>query len=95
MKNVILGADNELKVYLIPEFIAESFSRYFTDFSKNWKTLQMHPQDGFGFDETDFIEYLNDKICGDEKCVFVETLGWEYNPKKWPSKYKKCPHFYF
>ena len=97
MKNVILSADNELKVYRVPDFVAESFNQLCMDFSMNRKTLQIHLHDefGYGFDETDFVEYLNEKICKYEKCVFVEELGWDYNRKKWPGKYKKCPHFNF
>ncbi len=93
MKHVILSADNELKVWLVPDAVAESLGTLCSDFSRNWKTLQVRPRDGF--DETDFIEYLNEKVCGDEKCVFVETLGREYRRKKWPERYRKCPHFNF
>ncbi len=95
LKNVILSADNELKVYLVPDFVAGSFSRLCADFSMDRVTLQIHDRSGSGFDETDFIEYLNEKICKDEKCVFVEKLGWDYNRKKWPEKYRDCPHFNF
>ena len=93
MKNVILSADNELKVYLVPDFVEESFNKLCMDFSMNWKDRLIHPKDWF--DEKDFVEYLNEKVCKEEKCVFVEKLGWDYKPKKWPEKYRKCPHFNF
>ena len=93
MKNVILSADNELKVYLVPDFVAGSLGSLCAEFSKNWKTLQVRPRDGF--DEADFIEYLNEKRCESEKCVFVESLGWDRNRKKWPEQYRKCPSFGF
>ena len=41
------------------------------------------------------IDYLNENVCGDEKCVIIETLGWDYNRKKWPEKYRKCLHYNF
>ena len=93
MKNVILSADNELKVYLVPDFVAESLGSLGAEFGKNWKTLQVRSRDGF--DEGDFIEYLNEKRCESEKCVFVESLGWDRSRKKWPEKYRKCPFFGF
>ncbi|MBO4363045.1 MAG: hypothetical protein J5912_01530 [Clostridia bacterium] len=97
LKNVIVSADNELKVYLVPDFVADSFDRLCADFSRNWETRQpprLDEAEG-GFDEKSFIDYLNESICGDEKCVFIETLGWDYRRKKWPEKYRNCPYFNF
>ena len=98
MKNVILSADNELKVYLVPDFVAESFEQLCTKFHRRPPKELLKEIRGvtvYSFDETDFVKYLNEKICADEKCVFVETLGWDYNRKKWPEKYRKCPHYNF
>ena len=36
--------------------------------------------------EKDFIEYLNKKVCTEEKCVYVESIGLDYKRKKWPEK---------
>ena len=91
MKYVVLCADNELTVYLFPDFIAESrqsFHQICTDFSLNWKARLIHPKDWY--DEKDFVEYLNEKVCKEEKCVYVESIGWDCNRKKWPEKYRKC-----
>ena len=55
MKQVILSADNDLKVYLVPDFVAEAFDRLCLDFSRNWRVLQVHPR--YWFNEEDFIEY--------------------------------------
>lgn len=93
MKNVILSADGELKVWLVPDAVADSLDRYCGDFSRNWASLQLRPRGGF--DETDFIEYLNAKVCRGEECRFVESLGWVYDRKKWPEKYRECPHYNF
>ena len=30
-----------------------------------------------------------------EGCRFVESLGWDYDRKKWPEKYRECPHYNF
>ena len=100
MKPVILSADNELKVYLVPDDVAGSLNTYCMEFSANWiqkSPYAEHLRTGQGacFDEADFIEYLNTWICPDEKSVFVENLGWDYRRKKWPEKYRKCPHFKF
>ena len=96
MKYVVLSADNELKVYLVPDSIAESKITFFKrcyEFSMNWKDRLIHPKDWY--DEKDFIEFLNAKICKDEKCVYVESIGWDYERKKWPEKYQKCYWYAF
>ena len=98
MKYVVLSADNELKVYLVPDFIAESrksFNKICFEFSMNSEKLRTHSHDGYGFDEKNFIEYLNEKVCKEEKCVYVENLGWDYKRKKWPEKYRKCYWYNF
>ena len=93
MKHVILSADNELKVFLVPDFVEASFHKLCTDFHRNWKTLQVRSRNGFN--EDDFVEYLNTQICKDEKCSLVEVLGWDYKRKNWPEKYRDCPHYNF
>ena len=93
LKHVILSADSELKVYLVPDFVAEAFNRLCTDFHRNWQVLQVHPR--HWFNEEDFIEYLNEKVCREEKCSFVAALGWDYERKKWPEEYRECPHYNF
>ncbi len=95
---MILSADNELKVYLVPDFVEESFDRLCTAFHRNPPKKLLKEIRGttvYCFDETDFIRYLNESVCGDEKCVYVETLGWDYDRKKWPEKYRKCRHYNF
>lgn len=97
-KHVILSADGELNVYRVPDAVARSFFKLCDTFHRNAKTLQIHPREWHGavvFDETDFIDYLNEKVCGDEKCVFVEKIGCEYEKEKWPEQYRKCPHYNF
>ena len=93
MKHVILSADNELKVYLVPDFVAGSFNRFCSEFHMNWARLQVRQK--AWFNEEDFVEYLNERVCGEEKCRFVENLGWDYDRRKWPEEYRKCPHYNF
>ena len=97
-KCVVLSADNELSVYRVPDAVAKSFFKLCDTFHRDAKKLQIHPRQVGGvvlFDETDFIEYLNEKVCGDEKCVFVEKIGWEHDQNRWPEQYRKCPHYNF
>ena len=97
-KHVILSADGELSVYRVPDAVARSFFELCDTFHRNAKKLQIHPRDINGvvlFDETDFIEYLNEKVCREEKCVFVEKIGWDYDKKHWPEKYRNCPYYNF
>ena len=93
MKHVILSADNELKVFLVPDFVEASFDRLCSDFQRNWKMLQVNPR--CWFNEEDFIEYLNTQICKGEKCTLMEVLGWDYQRKNWPEEYRNCPHYNF
>lgn len=93
MKHVILGANNELKVFLVPDLIAGSFDRLCAEFHRNWTKLQVRPRDWFN--EEDFVEYLNARVCGEEKCRFVENIGWDFDRKKRPEEYRECPHYNF
>ena len=93
MKYVILSADNELKVYLVPDYLAESrrsFEKRCLDFSMNIVHDRIQAQGKDWYNEQDFIDCLNEEVCTEEKCVFVETLGWDVKKKKWPEKYRKC-----
>ena len=99
MKNIVLSADGERKVYSVPEAVADCLYEYCLDFEK-W--IQSSPnakkyrtRRGYGFDEDDFIEYLNTWIFPEQKSVLVENLGWIDFESELPKPYTGCPQFNF
>lgn len=98
MKSVILSADSEYKVYLVPDPVAENLSKFCKEFNQ-WlcnspDAKKYHIGSGVCYTEKDFIEYLNTYIFPKEKSTFVKNLGW-VEKKNFPEEYKKCPAFNF
>lgn len=101
MKNVILSADCELKVYSVPDEVAGNLRGYCLEFIKwlntnpNGQKYYIEKLGGFAFDESDFIEYLNTYKFSDERSVFVENLGRIHSKKDIPEHCKKYKKFNF
>lgn len=72
MKNVLLSADGELSVYIVPDIVAVNLEQYRGTFCNEW--LQVSPDAEkyridsgvICYDERDFIEYLNTFLFKDE-----------------------------
>ncbi|MDD4125384.1 MAG: hypothetical protein PHW77_06660 [Eubacteriales bacterium] len=99
MKNVIISADCDKKVFAVPDPVADSLSDYCTEFCDKW--LQSNPdakkhRKAFGilYNEDDFIEYLNTWIFPDIKSVLIKNLG-NINYNNIPAEYSDCPRFNF
>lgn len=104
MKNILLSADGEISVYSVPDDIADSLREHCIEFCDRW--LQKSPdaaryyvrdpdgEMGLCFDESDFIDYLNNFVC-DTPSVLVERLTDVYEYAEVPEKYKGLPHFNF
>jgi len=96
MKNIVISADGESKVYSVPDEVADNLTKYCIDFigwlrdspdAKNYRI------DGLlRYNEDDFIEYLNAWIFPNEKSMFVKNLGWV---DLLPPPYTDCPEFNF
>ncbi len=100
MKNVLLSADGNIKVYSVPDIVADNLNKYclrFTDWvKKNPEKCLVEKNIVLAFDETDFIEYLNSRFFPQEPSVYVETLKFaDISYKEWPKEYKKMPWFNF
>lgn len=100
MKNVVISADGERKVYSVPDDVADNLEKYCMEFCDDW--IWNSPQakkyrigEGVCYNEDDFIEYLNTYIFLDEKSVLVENLGWIDFDSELPDQYSKCPIFNF
>ena len=85
MTNVLLSADNEVKVYSVPDTIARNLEKICMEFSS----------EGGHFDEVDFIEWLNKYKYPYEKSVLVENIGWCQDREEIPPAYRECKWFNF
>ena len=85
MKNVILSADGELKVYSVPDKIERELEEICMEFSR----------EGGYYDEEDFVDWLNRYKYPYQKSQFVENIGFINDEKDIPSQYRECKQFNF
>lgn len=100
MKEIILSADGDSVVYLVPDVIADNLNKYCIEFCDNWlwnspDAKQYRTKQGLCFNEADFINYLNKYIFPEQKSVLLKNLGWTDLGKNLPSEYKSHPYFNF
>ena len=100
MQEVILSADGDSVVYLVPEAVANDLSKYCIRFCDKWmKTSpdakKYRSKGGYCFNEADFIEYLNVYVFPKQKSVFIKNLGWTDLGRNLPAEYKDHPCFNF
>ncbi len=100
MKNIIISADGERKVYSVPDKVADNLNEYCLYFCTKW--LRTSPDakkyrlgKGVCYNEEDFIDYLNTWVFPNQKSLFVENIGWIANDEDIPHKYHNCPQFNF
>ena len=90
-KYVLLSADAEPTVYLVPDVVADNLTSYCKEF-RRWierKQISM-------WNEEDFIDYINRRFP-QFPCEYVETFGDEFWENDWeiPEKYKGCSWYNF
>lgn len=95
MKYVLLSADNNPSVYLVPDMLADNLSEYCIDFCHTWLHESPHAKKyrfggGVCYNEKDFVDYLNTWVFPEEQSKLIETLGWINTDKDIPSRYKGC-----
>ena len=100
MKEIILSADGESVVYLVPDVVAENLREYCIEFCDNWlwnspEAKQYRTAHGVCYNEADFIDYLNKYVFPDQESKFVKNLGWIDLRQNLPSEYKSLPYFNF
>ena len=100
MKEVIISADGDSMVYLVPDTVADNLSRYCTFFCDKWmkkspNAWKYKTAGGYCYQEADFIDYLNEYVFPDQKSVFVKNLGWTDLGRNLPSAYQHHPYFNF
>ena len=100
MKEVIISADGDSKVFLVPDVVADNLREYCIEFSHKWMMTSPHAEkyrlnEGWCFNEEDFIEYLNEYIFPEQKSVLVKNLGWTDLGENLPAEYQDHPYFNF
>ena len=100
MKEIILSADGDSKVYAVPKIVADALTEYCIEFCDKWLRTSPHAKKyrtnrGVCYNEEAFIEYLNTWIYPNEKSKLIENLGWIENEKDIQEKYCECPRFNF
>ena len=100
MKNVVISADGDRKVYSVPDVVAEDLHAYCMEFCTKWLRTSLHAEKyrmggGFCYNEDDFIDYLNTWVFPDQKSTLVANLGWIDFQENLPQPYTDCPQFNF
>ena len=100
MKNVVISADGDRKVYSVPDVVADNLRAYCIEFCDDWlvndSRAKKYRKGGMCcFDEETFIEYLNTWIFPNEKSVLVKNLGLVDFDSPLPAPYTDCPQFNF
>ena len=105
MKEVIISADGDSIVYLVPDVVADNLRKYCLYFGNEWiwkspDATKYRQRDKEGlqfvvFSERDFIDYLNKYVLQEQKAVFIKNLGWTELGRNLPAKYKNHPYFNF
>lgn len=99
MKYILLSADNNLSVYLVPDEVADHLRSYALEFCDNWlhaspNASKYRVKGGVCYNEGDFILYLNEWLFPDEPSVLVENLSTQ-SVKDIPKRYRNCECFNF
>ena len=100
MKQVVLSADGDRKVYAVPDQVADHLEDYCLWFCTRWLWESPHaaPYRVGGvlrYDEADFIRYLNRWVFPHQPSSLVENLGWVGYDEALPPPYRDCPQFNF
>ena len=98
MKEIIISADGDSIVYLVPDEVANNLEKYCIEFCDKW--MRTSPQaekyriNGvYCYNESDFINYLNEWIFPEESSILVKEL--DYYDYELPEEYKNYPQFNF
>lgn len=100
MKEVILSADGDSIVYLVPDVVAENLEEYCLEFCSNWLCNSPDAEKYrkgriLCYTERDFIDYLNVYAFPDYESKMVKNLGWTDLGENLPEEYKDYAYFNF
>ena len=100
MKEVIISADGDSKVYLVPDVVADNLKKCCIEFCDKWMRTSPDAEKyrmngGYCFNEGDFIDYLNEYVFPEQKSELVKDLGWTELGENLPAEYQGVPYFNF
>ncbi len=100
MKEIILSADGDSIIYLVPDSVAENLNEYCLKFCSDWlwnspDAKKYRVDNGVCYTEADFIDYLNTYIFPEYKSEMIKNLGWTDLGENLPEEYKDYPYFNF
>ena len=100
MKEIILSADGDSVVYLVPDVVAENLDEYCYEFAANWlhnspDAEQYRRGDVVCYTEADFIDYLNKYIFPENQSKMIKNLGWTDLDENLPTEYQDYPYYNF
>lgn len=103
MKKVLLSADDEIRVFSVPDEVAENLETYCLEFRCHWLyespdaekyRTRVGDTVGVRYSEKDFIDYLNQYIC-EEPSELLATLPDVFDEADVPEEYAGLPYFNF
>lgn len=103
MKRILLSADDDIKLYAVPDEVADDLDSYCHEFCCVW--LRESPDAakyrtmvgnsvGYMYSDSDFIEYLNKYVC-EEKSELLQVFTGKYDLDEIPEEYRQLPYFWF
>lgn len=104
MKRVLLSADSDLRVYLVPDEAADHLEELCMEFCCHWLwespeaeryRLWMGGIRCLRYTEADFIAYLNRYRFQDAPSLLIETLEGVYDREQLSEEYADLPWFNF
>ena len=100
MKKILLNVYGaEIRVYSVPDEVADNLSEYcykFFDWMKTSPEAKNYRENGvLHYDEDDFILYLNKFVFKNAKSKFIKALSGIYDISEIYPKYKEYSHFCF
>ena len=97
MKNIILGAGGTMRVYSVPDKIADSLEGACWYFRSIWiydgpENKRLIVNGVSRYNDKDFIDYLNNWEMPEYEATLVEELG---ATEILPERYRNCPKYSF
>lgn len=100
MKQILLSADGEWGLYLVPDDVVDNLPKYIDAF-RTWMihapeaSIYRQEEECLCFTEEDFIKYLNFHVFPETPSVFVKNLGFINSWEEVPEEYKGCIKYNF
>ena len=102
MREVLLSADDKVKLYSVPAEVAHDLTQYCLDFATDWiwrgpesaKLLRKYEEQYVAcYGVAEFIDYLNRWVIPERPSVLVKELDcYDY---ELPEEYREYPKFNF